>query len=402
MTAASTALQPVPADALSDRSCRASKFLVPEVIFGPGTLDELGGAARRMGGGRALVVSDEGVMAAGWVERALPSLTRADVGFHIWHELTPNPKDHEVLRGVDAFLAGGADMVVAIGGGSCIDAAKAIAVLSANGGTVAQYAGIDRVPFPIPPLVMAPTTAGSGADVTQFCVITDTVRGSKLTIAGRALVPNVSIIDPLVLATMSESLTVYTGLDALSHAIEAYVSLAANFLSDVPALAAIGAVVEHLPAAVDRPGDLDALVGMARASFHAGLAFSSALLGATHAISHQIGGLTDLPHGLLNAILLPHVIRFNGAACPQRYGEVAGALGIPVWGMDGAEVVEACADAVLLLGEKLGVPAGLRQLGVSEADIPHVVGLALEDAYITTNPRPVTAADVEQICRDAL
>ncbi len=384
-----------------DRREIALKFLVPEVVFGVGTIGEVGDAVRRMGGSRALVVTDEGVLAAGWADRAVHHLHAAAVDLRVWHGVTPNPKDHEVEAGLEAFLESGCDIVVAVGGGSCIDAAKAVAILSGGGGRIADYAGIDRVRAPVPPLVMAPSTAGSGADVSQFCVITDTTRRLKMTIADRAVVPNISVVDPTLLTTMSPELTAYTGIDALSHAVEAYVSLAANFLSDGYALAAVRAIAEHLPAAVERP-TLEARVALARASLQAGLAFGNALLGATHAISHQIGGYLDLPQGLLNAILLPHVIRFNALSCPDRYVPVAAAMGVPAEHCRPDEVGDALAERVRLLADLVGVPSGLGSLGVCEQDLPRFAQQALSDAYITTNPRPVSGPDLESICRAAL
>ncbi len=383
------------------RGARITTLLVPEVIFGVGALREAGPVARRMGGRRPLLVSDPGVMAAGWVERALPSLADAGLCCHVWHDLTPNPKDVEVGAAFEAYTAAGCDVLLAIGGGSCIDAAKGIAILSGNGGRILDYAGIDRVPGPIPPMVMIPTTGGSGADVTRFCVITDTARRIKCTIAGGALVPNASVIDPTLHATMPSDLTAHTGLDALSHAIESHVSKAANFLSRTHALGAIRGVMAHLSAALDDPADLAAREGMARAALQAGLAFSSALLGATHAISHQIGGRLDLPHGLLNAILLPHVMRFNAEADPAPYTAVADALGVCTRALDAAEAAEAAIESVVDLARQAGIPTRLGAVGVRPEDIPVFAHTALLDAYITTNPRPVTEQDVERICRAA-
>lgn len=377
---------------------RASKFLIPEVIFGVGTLAEVGGVVRRIGGTRPLLVSDVGVMGAGWVERAVPYLDEARVEYRLWYDLTPNPKDVEVEAAFEAYLAGGCDAVLAIGGGSCIDMAKAVALLSGNGGRVLDYEGIDRATSPIPPMVMVPTTAGSGADVSQFCVITDTSRRLKATIGGRALVPDVSVTDPELLTTMEPELSAYTGLDALSHGIESCVSEACDFLSREHAVAAIRGIVEHLPVAVENPSDLRAREGTARASLQAGMAFTNALLGATHAISHQIGGALDLPHGLLNAILMPHVMRFNAETHAECYVEVARALGVATDGTSAQAAAEAAIERVEVLNRALGVPRGLRAIGVDRVDFGHFAHNALRDAYIATNPRPVTEDDVRRIC----
>jgi alcohol dehydrogenase len=381
---------------------RLRKFLVPEVVFGIGTLGEVGSAVRRLGGTRPFVISDAGVMAAGWVEAALPSFDDAGLKPKVWLGITPNPKDHEVAAGFECYLETGCDVVVAIGGGSCIDAAKAIAILSGNGGGILEYSGIERVPRPIPPLVAIPSTAGTGADVSQFCVITDTTRKLKATIASRGVMPNISVTDPHLLTTTSTELTAYTGFDALSHAIEAYVSKGGNFLSDLHALAAVEAVRDHLLDSIERPDDLMAREGMAQASLQAGLAFSNAFLGATHAISHQIGGALDLSHGLLNATLLPYVMAFNAETCPERYVEVAEVLGVAAPGMEPAEAAAAAIDWVRGFADKLSIPRRLSSLGVLAGDIDRFARNALDDAYILTNPRTVTVDDVKRICLAAL
>jgi alcohol dehydrogenase len=377
---------------------RVSKFVIPEVIFGIGTLAEVGVAVRRVGGHRPLLISDPGVLAAGWVERAVPHLTDVRVRSRLWHDLTPNPKDFEVEAAFESYRAMDCDALLAIGGGSCIDVAKAVAVLSGNGGRILDYEGIDRATRPIPPMVMVPTTGGSGADVSQFCVVTDTARALKATIGGRALVPEISITDPQLLTTMPPELAAHTGLDALSHAIESCVSDACDFLSKGHAIAAIQALAEHLPRAVEDPFDLDAKEATARASLQAGLAFTNALLGATHAIAHQIGGALDLPHGLLNAILMPHVMRYNAETHAERYVDVAAALGIPVDSLSPAAAAEAATQRVEALADSFGIPEGLRALGVNPGDFGRFAHNSLRDAYITTNPRPVGEEDVRRIC----
>jgi alcohol dehydrogenase len=376
------------------------------VIFGVGVLSEVGHAVRRQGGVNAFVVSDHGVAEAGWVAETLGHLKAVGVRARLWDELTPNPKDHEVAAGCAAYLEGGCDVLVAVGGGSCIDAAKAIAVLAtqvnqegARG--IAGYAGVGKVTGPLPPTVMVPTTGGSGSDVSQFCVVTDTARRLKFTIGARALVPDISVTDPRALTTVPHDITAYTAIDVLSHAIESYVSLAASFLTDTHALTAIRGACEHLLPALDRPGDLRPREGLARASLQAGLAFSNALLGATHAISHQLGGLTDLPHGLLNAILLPHVMEFNAALAAGRLADVAGAMGLRTGLMTPHEAADAAIQTVRAFAGKAGLPTTLREIGVECSQLDRVARGALHDAYIVTNPRPVGEADVRAICQAA-
>ncbi len=204
--------------------------------------------------------------------------------------------------------------------------------------------------------------------------------------------------DPELLTTMSAELTAHTGLDALSHAIESCVSEACDFLSKRLAVAAIEAIVEHLPAAVEDPFDLTAREGMARASLQAGMAFTNALLGATHAIAHQIGGALDLPHGLLNAILMPHVMRFNAETHADRYVDVAAALGVATDGLDAGTAAERAIEQVEELSRTLGIVGGLHDIGVNPEDFDLFASGALRDAYIATNPRPVGEDDVRRIC----
>lgn len=378
-----------------------AKFLVPEVIFGVGVLAEVGDAVRRQGGVNVFVVSDRGVAEGGWTAEALGYLKGAGVRAQLWDQLTPNPKDHEVTAGCAAYVESGCDVLVAVGGGSCIDATKAIAVLASRGGAIADYAGVGRVDGPLPPAVMVPTTAGSGSDVSQFCVVTSSARRLKITIGARALMPDISVTDPRTLSTVPHDITAYTALDALSHAIESYVSKAASFLTDPHAIAAIHGVCEHLLPALDSPADLCPREGLARSSLHAGLAFTNALLGATHAISHALGGRTDLPHGLLNAILLPHVMEFNAAVTADRLADVARAMGLRTGLMTTAEAAEAAIGLVRDLSAKAGLPATLREIGVGGGDLDVAAANALDDAYIVTNPREVSEADARAICQQA-
>lgn len=322
-----------------------AKYVVPEIVFGAGVLDEIGHAAARLGAVRPLLVTDAGVQEAGWSGQACRRL----------------------------------------------------------GGPIFDYEGIDRIPRPIPPLVAAPTTAGIGADVSQFAVITDTRRGLKATLIGKTLVPDISLTDPHLLVTMPDWLSATTGLDALTHGVEAYVSQAASFLTDEHALAAVALVGRHLQRSVHDPLDPEARTAMARASLSAGLAFTNAILGAAHAISHQIGGALDLPHGMLNAILLPHVVRCNAATDPGRFRPLAEALGVPeASGLPQDEVGDALASCISELATSIGAPRTLHEIGVVPSDLPAFARQTLCDACLTTNPRPVTEDDIAGILRAAL
>lgn len=379
-----------------------TKFQVPDVVFGIGALAELGRCVHRLGGRRPFVVTDGGLVETGWVSAAAEVLTGDGLGSVQWTGLTPNPKDHEIENGFQEYASAGCDVIVAIGGGSCLDAAKGVAILSGNGGAILDYVGVDRVTQPIPPLVMVPSTSGTGADVSQFAVVTDTDHRTKLTIISRTLVPEVTVIDPQLLTTMPDWLNAATGLDALTHAVEAFVSRAHNRLTDQLALHAVSVLTRSLPVTAFHPKELDARVGMAQGALEAGMAFSNAILGATHAMSHQVGGLLDVPHGVVNAVLLPHVIRFNAEACPDRYAQLAAAAGIATEGVAAVDQALLLAELVRTLADSVGVPTGLSVLGMSERVIPQLARTALEDACLGTNPRAISQSDIEFLFRQAL
>jgi alcohol dehydrogenase class IV len=381
---------------------RVLKFHAPEIVFGIDSMVEAAHAALRLGAMRPMLVTDPGLIEAGWADEMVGHLNEQGVDVQLWCGLTPNPKDHEVAAGYQAYVERGCDVLVAVGGGSVIDAAKGVAILASNGGHIVDYEGVDKTHVPIPPLVVVPSTSGTGADVSQFCIITDTTRNVKVSILGRSLVPDVTVIDPRLLTTMPESLNAATGLDALTHGIEAYVSLGHNQLTDHHALRAVQMVTENLVETIERPDEMPARVLMAQAALEAGLAFTNAILGATHAMSHQVGGLLDLPHGVINGVLLPHVIRFNAEADPEPYAEIAAFLGVVDPGMPAAEAAEALADRIDLLASEVGVPRGLGQLGVSDADVPILAKNALHDACMTTNPRPADEAQMQALFRAAM
>jgi alcohol dehydrogenase class IV len=378
----------------AQQPARLLKFHAPEIVFGLDSMVEAAHAAVRLGALRPMLVTDPGLIEAGWADEMVAHLADNGVQCRLWSALTPNPKDHEIAAGYELYAAQGCDVIVAVGGGSVIDAAKGVAILAANGGNILDYEGVDKAQMPIPPLVVVPSTSGTGADVSQFCIVTDTTRNVKITILGRALVPDITVIDPRLLTTMPGWLNAATGLDALTHGIEAFVSLGHNQLTDHHALRSIQLVTENLACTMERPTDMPARVLMAQAALEAGLAFTNAILGAAHAMSHQVGGLLDLPHGVINGILLPHVIRFNAEADPEPYAVIATCLGVAGPAVPAAEAALALADRIDRLAIDVGVPRGLTQLGVSMENLPILARNALHDACMSTNPR---AADEAQM-----
>ena len=381
----------------AQQPARLLKFHAPEIVFGLDSMVEAAHAAVRLGALRPMLVTDPGLIEAGWADEMVAHLADKGVQCRLWSALTPNPKDHEIAAGYELYAEQGCDVIVAVGGGSVIDAAKGVAILAANGGNILDYEGVDKAQMPIPPLVVVPSTSGTGADVSQFCIVTDTTRNVKITILGRSLVPDITVIDPRLLTTMPSWLNAATGLDALTHGIEAFVSLGHNQLTDHHALRSIQLVTENLVCTMERPNDMPARVLMAQAALEAGLAFTNAILGAAHAMSHQVGGLLDLPHGVINGILLPHVIRFNAEADPEPYAVIATCLGVADPAAPAAEAALALADRIDQLAIDVGVPRGLAQLGVSTENLPILARNALHDACMSTNPRPADEAQMHAL-----
>ncbi len=378
------------------------KFVAPEFIFGVGSRRRVAYYARHMMARRVLVVTDPGVIAAGWLKDVQDDLTEAGIESVVFHALTPNPKDYEVMAGAALYARERCDVIVAVGGGSAIDCAKAIGIVHANGRHVLAFEGVDQVEVPGPPLICIPTTAGTAADISQFCIVVNSAGRYKMAIISKTVVPDVALVDPETTLTMDPYLTACTGLDALTHAIEAYVSTASSPVVDVHALAAIRLVWDNLEKAVADPGCMPARENMLLGSLQAGLAFSNASLGAVHALAHSIGGYLDLPHGECNALLLEHVVRFNIEAAPERYRQIGEAMGIDTRGMSERERAKQITEALNGLRNRVGVVDSLAARGVRTADISELAVHALEDACLVTNPRRANRADIQAIYGDAL
>lgn len=377
----------------------ATKFAIPEIIFGRGSMVHVAQCARRLGAKRVLLVSDEGLEKSGWVERVKDILEADRLEWVYYGDVNSNPRDHQVSTGANLYLETGADVIVAIGGGSPIDAAKGIAILAGNGGAISDYEGANRIERPLPPMIFLPTTAGSGSDVSQFCIITDTARHLKMSIISRSLVPNISIIDPLILLTKSQELIIASAIDAFAHAVESYVSRIASPFTEIQALRAIELIMRNLkPAVEDR--DIDALEQLSIASTAAGMSFSNAGLGAGHALAHSLGGMFDILHGLVHPILLPAVMRFNTPACADKMGTI-GRLVVGREDMPSRLAAEAGIEVLREYFADLGVPVHLRDILPDRSPLETLASAAVGDACNLTNPR---AADVESllgICEEA-
>ncbi len=379
-----------------------SKFVTPEIIFGTGSLNQVGECCSRLGSSRVFLVADPGVCRFKWVEIALAYLEEAKLDYRLWSDFSANPRDYEIEEGKKLYNKHSCDAVLAIGGGSAVDAAKAVAILSTNKGQIHDFEGIDMITEPLPPLIVVPSTAGSGAEVSQFAIISDSKRKIKMTIISKSLIPDIAVSDPLILSTVNSNVTAHTGMEALSHAIEAYLSLAATDMTDIHALHAIKLISASLRSSVASQVDEAAKIAMGKASLHAGIAFSNAVLGLTHAMTHQVGGLLDLPIGTINAVLLPYVMRFNLIACVEKYGCIAEAMGAQTDNLSTREKAEKAITMVRELARDVGIPSGLSELGLSEEPIPKLSRNAMKDACFITNPRDADEEDIINIFRAAL
>lgn len=378
------------------------KFVAPEFVFGAGAATLAGQFAANLSIKKCLVVSGPVLEKIGTPGQVIDSLTAEGVQSVLYTDVSPNPRDHEVMAGAELFRREGCDAIVAVGGGSPMDCAKAIGIVCTNNQHVLEFEGVDMVGQPGPPMICIPTTAGTAADVSQFSIINATQRKVKIAIVSKTMVPDVALIDPLLTMTMGEELTAHTGLDALTHAVEAYVSNASSAFTDLNALEAVRLIDKHLLRAIAAPDDVDARTGMMLASTYAGLAFSNAILGAVHAMAHSLGGLLDLPHGLCNAILLDHVVAYNFDAEPEKYRKLANALGGSVTAdMPIAEARDATLEAFRGLKSAAGVTDNLHELGMTTGDLPLLAKNALADACMLTNPKLPTAEEVMELYEEA-
>lgn len=387
---------------MPEESFELRKFVAPEFVIGSDARLLAGRYAKNLGARNVLVVTGPHIIQAGWVRDVTNTLDEENIGYTIFSGITPNPRDQEVMEGARVYRESSCDAILAVGGGSPMDCAKGIGIVSTNAKDILEFEGVDQITIPPPPMICVPTTAGTGADVSQFAIINDTKRKVKIAIISKKIVPDIALIDPLPLTTLSPELTAQTGMDALTHSVEAYVSNASSPVTDVQAFESIQLMAGFLKKAFDNPKNIEYRYKTMLGSLCAGLAFSNASLGAVHAMAHSLGGFSDLPHGECNALLLEHVMAFNYPACPERFREIGQAMGIdlPNHGREGEG--EEIITAIRTLRESLGVTATLGDLGVTKADIPRLARSALADPCMATNPRQPTTGDIERIYVNAL
>ncbi len=377
------------------------KFVAPEIMFGNGARKLVAQYAKNLGVRRPMLVSDSGVIEAGWVREIRELLLEEDIDSYLFSRVTPNPRAEEVMIGADEYRVHKCDGIICIGGGSPMDCAKGIGIVVSNNQYIIDFEGVDTVTNPVPPLIFIPSTAGTSSDVSQFSIISDQANKVKIAIVSKKIVPDVALIDPEVTTTMDNYLTACTGMDAMVHGIEAFVSNASSAMTDLHALRGIELVKNNLIETLNNPNDLQLREQMMLGSMQAGLAFSNAILGAVHAMAHSLGGLLDLPHGEANSILLEHVVNFNYDRAPEKFDQIAKIFGLDLRGMNLQQRRLALVEAICKFKEQAGITKTLTEAGVKSSDLHPLAKNAVKDPCMITNPRDADEDDVVTIYEEA-
>lgn len=388
---------------------QVSGFFMPRVtLIGIGAHKEIPARIKALGAKKPLLVTDKGITACGITAQIEAQLKAAKLNYAVFDETIPNPTDTNVAKGLQVYKDNKCDSLITLGGGSSHDCGKAIGLVASNGGTIHDYEGLDKSKKSLPPYLAVNTTAGTASEMTRFCIITDTSRKVKMAIVDWRVTPNTAIDDPLLMVGMPPALTAATGMDALTHAVEAFVSTAATHMTDACAEKAIVLIAKYLRKAVGDGSNMEAREQMAHAQFLAGMAFNNASLGYVHAMAHQLGGFYDLPHGECNAILLPHVCQFNFIARMGRYATIARLLDEKTDGLTAREAALKGIEAIRTLSADVGIPSGLVELGkrygknVQAKDIEIMTKNAQRDACMLTNPRKAKDDQIAAIYQAAL
>lgn len=364
--------------------------LPTKIEYGVGAARGLVDAVKKLNAGKLLLITDKGIVSSGLLEKITGSLKAHKMNWKVFDNVEPNPKDYNVQQGAEIARRFGPDCLVALGGGSPIDCAKAIAVLAFQGGAVRDYEGPDKIGADVLPLVAVPTTAGTGSEVTFSSVITDSSEKFKFSIKDPKIAPKVALVDPEMTLTMPPELTASTGMDALTHAIEAFTAKVSEPIADSAALYAIELIARYLRIAVSESHNLEARAGMLLGSVLAGIAFSHADVAAVHCVAEAIGGKYDAAHGVCNAIVLPAVMAYNMEYCKQRYARIAAAMGLAVENVD--QGAERAVEAVKKLASDIHLP-GFNSLGVKEKDLEELAVNAFKNGSNIDNPRPMKKED---------
>ena len=390
---------------LKRKNTMVNRFILNEVsYFGPGARKELPGVINRLGFKKAMIVTDKGLIQFGVVKMVSDVLDEAGIPYEIYSEVKPNPTVTNVQMGVEAFKKSGADCLVAIGGGSAMDTAKGIGIIITNPefADVVSLEGVAPTKHKSVPIIALPTTAGTAAETTINYVIIDEEKQKKMVCVDPNDIPCCSIVDAELMYSLPKGTTAATGLDALTHAIEGYITKAAWEMSDMFEIEAIRMINKYLRTAVFEPTNPVGRNGMAVAQYIAGMAFSNVGLGVVHGMAHPMGSLFDIPHGVANALLLPTIMEFNAPVCLDKYVEIAKAMDAYREGMTKEEAAEAACKAVRDLAIEVGIPQHLTEIGIKEEDIPALAEQAITDVCTPGNPREVTKEDIIALYKKVL
>jgi len=383
---------------------RSFEFDSPTRIkYGIGIVESVGEEVRKFAAKKVLIVADRGIVKAGLVDKVREFLKPSKAKALIFDEVEPNPKDKTVEKGVVLACEEKVDLIIGVGGGSSMDTAKAISLLVTNGGSIRDYQGIDKVKNPLLPLIVIPTTAGTGSEVSPWLIIDDTSRVPyiKLDVCSRLICPRVTLADPLMTKSLPPRLTASVGMDGLTTAIEAYTTPVASPLTDALSLHSIKLIASHLQRAFANGDDLEARANMMLGSLMAGVAFFNSSCGGVHSMSEAVGGFYDTPHGISCAIFLPYVMEYNLIANPKKYADIAQAMGENITGLSTREASVKSVEAVKNLMKEIGIPSP-QQVGVKETDIPQLAKIALASSDTEGNPRKLTQGDFMNIFKRAM
>ena len=373
-----------------------------KVILGMNTSSIVSEEILKLGGGRLLLVTDPGVVQAGLISAVEDSLKSNNLDYILYDAVEPEPPAGVIDRGADIFKSEGCSIVLGIGGGSSLDVAKGISILVTNGGRILDYCGIDCVPQKGAPLLLMPTTAGTGSEVTRVLVMTDEEQNIKNVVFTPYALADVAIVDPALTVTMPPHVTADTGMDAMVHAIETYVSMNATVFSDILAERAIELIARYLPVSWSKGSNLEARYQMSAAATVAGLAFGSGGLGAVHALAYPLGTEYHMSHGRTNAIMLPHVMHYNLCGNPAKYARIAELMGRDIKGYSLSEAAVLAVDAVKELLDTIKVSYRLADYDIPIEDLPKLVDGGMKQARLfVPNPRDLTHADVMLIYEGA-
>lgn len=382
----------------------ANRFILNETsYFGRGAREVLATEIKERGFNKVLVVTDKSLMEVGVTKKVLDTLDEVNISYDVFSELKPNPSVKNVQDGVAKCKEAVADVIVAVGGGSAIDTAKGIAIIMTNPehADVVSLNGVVKTKNKCLPLIALPTTAGTAAEVTINYVITDEEKEVKMVCIDPHDIPVVAIVDTELMESMPKSIAASTGLDALTHAIEGYITRGANLMSDMFHMKAIQLIFENLAKAVNEK-DPVAVEKMGYAQYIAGMGFSNVGLGIVHSLAHQLGAVYDTPHGIANAILLPYVMEYNGEVCYERFREILLGLGIDAKEMSKEEVISAMVSKIRELSASVGVTQTVSDVGGKEEDIDMLAEKAFNDPCAPGNPREASVEDLKNLYKAAM